>query len=187
MTTRPTHTDGYYFQNLVDELTKRKPEFPTDDPTPNLQQCLDFQCTQPYKFNQQDYYGLNLVRAEMLAKQHNLSPDVIKHLQELAYLQYSYDFRNWEGMKNLVDRFETRTKDLKRIFHLIDEEKVYPMFSYRRETEMSIDESWHETYDMFKRAVIQEVAKPNIISRFFFKFRNLFIRFFNWIRSLFKK
>jgi hypothetical protein len=132
---------GYYFRDNVESLTKKKSEFPCDDPSPNLQQCLDFKNQNPYIFQGLTYHGLNLVRAEMLAKQHNLSSEIIIQIQELAILQYLWDF--WDSardteqpeLREMLKLFKITPAELVRIIDLIKEEKEYPLFSYSRATE----------------------------------------------------
>jgi hypothetical protein len=136
-----TSESGYYFRDIVENLTKQKSEFPTDDQSPNLQQCLDFQNQNPYVSQGLKHYGLNLVRAEMLAKQHNLSEEIIIQIQELAILEYFWDF--WDdkrdseqaGLKEMLKIFKITPAELARIINLIIKEKEYPLYSYSRATE----------------------------------------------------
>ena len=69
MANEPEH----YFRDIYNSLINRLNDFPSDDPSPNIQECLK----KP-----------NFVRAEMLAKQHNLPSETIIQIQEMTVLQY---------------------------------------------------------------------------------------------------
>jgi hypothetical protein len=120
---------GTYFKDIYADIVKQLPQFPTDDPSPNLQECI------------RDNY-VNFVRAERLAKGHNLAPEIVKHLQELAILQYLVDFGNREGLLELGHEFNFSRDERVRLIQLIMKESVYPCFSFSRRTEMAADNNW---------------------------------------------
>lgn len=155
-----------YFQVIYDDLVKRLPSFPSDDPSPNLQDCI-----------KPDY--VNFVRAEMLAKSHNLPNDVITNLQELALFQYFRDYDNLEGFERLIQEYKITQKGRTRIGLLMLEESKYPCFHFTQHTLDSISENQLEMYfgaGVFRVAKEGKEAKPNIFSRFI-----------AWLKRLFKK
>jgi hypothetical protein len=155
---------GTYFKGIYDDLVKRLPTFPSDDPSPNLQECV-----------KDDY--VNFVRAEMLAKSHNFPDDVITHLQELALMQYMWDYNNLSGFEKLIQEYHISQKERIRIGLLILNEKEYPCFSFSRNTLNFIDENWASNYGIpFQAKKEVKEAKPNFISRFI-----------TWLKNLFKK
>ncbi len=145
--------EGHYFRDIRNNLMGKRKDFPADDPSPNLQECLDCNANETYTFNGLKQYGFNLVRAEMLAKQHNLSPEIIIQIQELAILQYIWDFNNDIGLRKLLENFKITPAELTRIMDLIKQEKEYPLFSYSHSTEDSsqLDQRMKGTLDWYKR------------------------------------
>jgi len=127
---------GTYFRDIYADIVKQLPQLPTDDPSPNLQECI------------RDNY-VNFVRAERLAKQHNLAPDIIKHLQELAILQYLVDFDNREGLLALGSAFNLNKSERIRLIQLIMKESIYPCFSFNKHMEMAVDENWVSNWKQF--------------------------------------
>lgn len=156
-----TNKPGTYFRDIYANLVKQLPEFPNNDPSPNLQKCI----SEP-----------NFVRAEMLARQHNLPSDVITHLQEMAILQYVIDFKNGPGLRKLIAEFGLSPTEVGRIAGLIVQEKEYPCFSFSKNTEMAIDENWAPRWHTEYLPIIQQVVKvkPSALSRFI-----------GWIKRLF--
>lgn len=69
------------YNDLLDKVH----EFPTDDPSPNMQQCL-------MPINDKNY-----TRAVLLAEKHNMSRDIVAGLQELSFLQFIYIYQNYDG------------------------------------------------------------------------------------------
>jgi len=155
---------GTYFKGIYDDIVKRLPSFPNDDPSPNFQECI-----------KTDY--VNFVRAETLAEAHNLPKETITHLQELALMQYMWDYNNLEGFENLIQAYNISQKERIRIGLLILNEKEYPCFSFNRNTLNTIDENWAGSYGIpFQVEREGKEAKPNFISRFI-----------TWLKNLFKK
>jgi hypothetical protein len=137
---------GHYFGKIYAGLISKMSEFPNDDPSPNLRACI-----KPPNF------GPNFVRAEMLARQHSLSSDILIALQELAVMQYSIDFQNVPGLKELLKQFQITPLELVRLFELIKVEKVYPCFSFSKATEVEggISSNWDNLYS----SIEEEIAK----------------------------
>ena len=156
-----TNQSGTYFRDIYANLVKQLPEFPTGDPSPNLQECIS---------------KVNFVRAEMLAMQHNLSSDVITHLREMAILQFVIDYKNGPGLRKLTENFSLSPAEVGRIAGLIAQEKEYPCFSFSKNTELAINENWAQVWKEEYSPIIQQVvkAKPSILSRFI-----------GWIKRLF--
>ena len=127
---------GTYFRDIYTDIVKQLPQFPTNDPSPNLQECI-----------RDDY--VNFVRAEKLAKQHNLALDIIKHLQELAILQYLVDFDNREGLLALGNEFNFSQPERVRLIQLIMKESTYPCFSFSKRVGMAVDENWVSNWNKF--------------------------------------
>ena len=82
----------------------------------------------------------------MLAKQHMLADDVISAIRELALMQYMWDFDNLSGFNTLIQDFNITPSDRTRIVLRILKEGAYPFFSFSKNTEQSIDESWASRY-----------------------------------------
>lgn len=158
---------GHYYKDAYASLLNRLTEFPDTDPSPNLRQCLG----EP----KQGQDGLNFVRAEMLAKQHMLADDVISAIRELALMQYMWDFDNLSGFNTLIQDFNITPSDRTRIVLRILKEGAYPFFSFSKNTEQSIDESWASRY------------APNIHISTKEKQGNLLSRFLAWVKSLFRR
>lgn len=119
---------GTYFRDIYSNIVRQLPQFPIDDPNPNLQECI-----------KPDY--VNFVRAEILAKKHNLSSDIIKHLQEMAVLQYLVDYNNLEGLLKLSSDYNLSRSERIRLVNLVAQESAYPCFSFSKTTEIAIDDS----------------------------------------------
>jgi len=160
-----TSETNTYFKDIYDELVKRLPTFPEDDPSPNMQECI-----------RNDY--VNFVRAEMLAKKHNLSSDVITHLQELALMQYFMDYDNFIGFEKLIHEYKITQNDRTRIVLLSLKETKYPCFHFSQHTLDSIDENQAARYagSSSFRAKREAKGKPNFISRFI-----------KWLKGIFTK
>jgi hypothetical protein len=155
---------GTYFKSIYDDIVKRLPTFPSDDPSSNFRECI-----------RPNY--VNFVRAETLAENHNLPKDIIAHLQELALMQYMWDYNNLEGFEKLIQEYRISQKERIRIGLLILNEKEYPCFSFSRNTLNNIDENWASNYGIpFQVEREVKEAKPNFISRFI-----------TWLKNLFKK
>lgn len=147
---------GTYFRDIYADLMKRLPDFPTSDPTPNLQECIG---TKP------NY--VNFVRAEMLARQHSLPLDVITHLREMAIFQFLIDYKNIAGLRKLIDEFDFNPAELSRVIGLIEKEKIYPCFSFAKNTELAINENWGEIWQKEYSPLVQQViGKPSVLARF---------------------
>ena len=116
-------------KELYDNLVVQSSDFPSDDLSPNLQECIR---------------SVNFVRAEMLARRHNLPSSVFRSLQELALMQYARDFRNLTGFEKLVKEYNITPSERKQIVLNIFREETYPCFSFSKHTERSINESWAE-------------------------------------------
>ena len=149
---------GTYFKERYTNLMSQSPKFPSDDPSPNFQACIE----QP-----------NFVRAEMLARQHNLSSEILISLQELAILQFLVDYQNAPGLVKLTKQFNMTPAEYHRILGLIKQEKDYPCFSFSKATEQGINESWATQYVPIERKV-EALIKPRV-------------RWFDWILRLFGK
>ena len=155
---------GTYFKGIYSDLVNRLPSFPSDDPSPNLQDCI-----------KTDY--VNFVKAETLAESHNLPKDIITHLQELALMQYMWDYNNLSGFEKLIQEYHISQKERIRIGLLILNEKEYPCFSFKKNTLNTIDENWASKYGIpFQVEREVKEAKPNIFSRFI-----------TWLKNIFKK
>ena len=158
---------GAYFKDIYRDLVNRLPLFPSDDQPPNLQDCI-----------KPDY--VNFVRAEVLAKSHNLPDDIITHLQELSLNQYFRDYDNFEGFDKLIKEYKITQKERTRIGLLILEcRDNYPCFHFTQHTLESIDENQAERYfgvGVFQTFKGTKETKPNFISRFI-----------SWLKGLFKK
>ena len=155
---------GTYFRDIYADLMERLPEFPTSDPSPNLQECVG---TRP------NY--VNFVRAEMLARQHNLPPDIIAHLQEMAIIQHLIDYRTSIGFYKLMDEFNLNPTERSRIIRLIKKEKTYPCFSFSKNTELAINENWAGVWEKEYFPLIQQmIGKPSVLSRFITWIKRLF-------------
>jgi hypothetical protein len=153
---------GRYFRDIYADLVERIPELPTIDPTPNLRECI---------------HTANFVRAEMLARQQNLSLDVITHLREMAILQYIIDYRNFDGLKRLIVEFELTPAEVRRILGLIEREKTYPCFSLSKNTEMAVRENWSEVWQRdYAQHIPELMRKLSVLSRFITWLKNLFGR-----------
>jgi len=153
---------GTYFRDVLVDLKGRLSEFPDDDPSPNLRMCID---------------GSNYVRAEMLARQHNLSLDVVTHLRELAVFQYMVDFENTPGLLRLREDFGFSRDEALRILRLVLSEKKYPGFSYSRNTVMAVDENWSQMWSAKHLSDIQQfsgVVKQSFLSKLIGWFRKVF-------------
>jgi hypothetical protein len=158
---------GHYYKDIYDSLVNRLTEFPDNDPSPNLRQCLGE--------SKQGQGGLNFVRAEMLAKQHGLADDVLSAIRELALMQYMWDFDNLSGFNTLIQDFNITQSDRTRIVLRILEEGSYPFFSFSKNTEQSIDESWASRYAPNIR-ISTKGKQGNFLSRFFARIKSLFKR-----------
>jgi len=145
---------GTYFKDIYADLKRRLPEFPTDDPSPNLQECIGIK---------PDY--VNFVRAEMLARQHNLSSEIITHLREMAILQYRRDYGNIHGLLTLIEEYGLTPSERSRIVQLIEQEEKYPCFSFSKETEMAMGPR-----------IRPALVKPSVLSRFITWIKRLFGR-----------
>ena len=170
---------GTYFKGIYNDLVNRLSSFPSDDPSPNIQDCL--RGTYQQKFNGVpnglEHGFVDFVRAGMLAKSHNLPEDVITHLQELALMQFMWDYNNLEGFEKLIQEYHISQEERKRIGLLILNEKQYPCFSFSAKTLNNIDENWASNYGVpFQVKRETGRAKPNIFSRFI-----------TWLKNLFKK
>jgi len=152
---------GTYFKDIYADLKRRLPELPTGDPSPNLQECI----------GSKPYY-VNFVRAEKLARQHNLSPEIITHLQEMALLQYSRDYHppNIHGLLELLEEYGLTPSERSRIAQLIEQEESYPCFSFSKATERA---AYLEDYSLFVR---EALVPPSGISRFIARIKGLFGR-----------
>lgn len=153
---------GAYFKCVYADLLERLPEFPASDPAPNLRECIP---------------AANFVRAEMLAKQHELPSEVITRLREMAVLQYVIDYRNFDGLDRLIEQFELTQSDITRILALIQEERAYPCFSFSKATEMAANENWSGIWQKEYAQPMQErIGKPSVLSRFAKWVKGLFVR-----------
>jgi hypothetical protein len=124
---------GYYFRDIYDSLINRLNDFPSDDSSPNLQKCLK----EP-----------NFVRAEMLARQHNLPSETIIQIQEMTVLQYLIDYKNIPGLAKVMDLYKMTPMELDRIVEIIKKEKYYPCHSTSRTTETGIKWTDVETQEI---------------------------------------
>ncbi len=153
--------NGTYFKSLYDNLVKLSSTFPTDDPSPNLVDCLS---------NDQ---RLNFRRAEVLARQHNLPTTVVQHLRELTILQFVIDYANKPGTNRIINEYEYSEKEIGRLAGLIAQEKYYPCFSFSKNTEMAISENWgqiwHQNYEPILCVSTVKESFWNKIKRFFTK------------------
>lgn len=154
---------GTYFRDLYADIVKQLPQFPTNDPSPNLQECI-----------RDDY--VNFVRAEMLAKKHNLPSDVVTHLQELALMQYFKDYDNLTGFEKLIQEYKITPNNRARIVLLSLKENNYPCFHFTQHTLDAIDDNQAGIYAGSSFSRVKKEAKPNCISRFI-----------AWLKSPFKK
>lgn len=137
---------GTYFKDIYNDLMSRLPEFPSNDPPPNLQESI-----------KPGY--VNFVRAEMLARQHNLPSEVITHLREMAILQYVIDYKNGPGLERLIDDFTLSQTEIRRIVGLIEQEKVYPCFSFSKNIKLAIDESWAQVWQEEYMPIVRQSIK----------------------------
>lgn len=157
---------GTYFKDIYTDLKRQLPEFPTDDPSPNLQECIGIK---------PDY--VNFVRAEMLARQYNLSSEIITHLREMAILQYLVDYKNIAGLQALMQEFNLTPSERSRIVGLIEQEKEYPCFSFSKHTQLAINENWRKEWRNEYLPIVQEVMiKPSVLSRLILRIKRLFGR-----------
>jgi len=153
---------GTYFRDVYADLLKRVPGFPASDPNPNLPECIS---------------AANFVRAEMLARQHKLPSDVITHLREMAVLQCIIDYRNFDGLKRLVEEFELAPAEVRRILGLIEAENTYPCFSFSKKTELAVDENWAGVWQKDYYPLVQQViGKPSVLARFIAWIKTLLLR-----------
>jgi hypothetical protein len=83
---------------------------------------------------------------EMLARQHNLPLDLITHLREMAIIQFLIDYKNIAGLQKLIDAFDLDRAERSRIFGLIEKEKIYPCFSFTKNTQLAINENRGEVW-----------------------------------------
>jgi len=148
-----TNEPGAYFRYIYADLLKRLPSFPATDPAPNLKDCI----SAPNQ--ERSNSGPNFVRAEMLARQHNLPSDVITHLREIAILQYVIDYKNFVGLEVLIREFGLSPDEVSRIIELIKTEKTYPCFSYTGATELAVGENWAEVWHRDYLPHIQHLTK----------------------------
>jgi len=174
-----TNQSGTYFRDIYANLVKELPEFPSNDPSPNLQDCINEKYTYvDPQGNKSERYGLNFVRAEMLARQHKLPSDVVTHLREMAILQYVIDFKNAPGLQKVVSEFGLSATEIGRIAGLIAQEKEYPCFSFSKNTELAIDENWAPRWHTEYLPIIEQLVKvkPSVLSRFIGWVKRLFVR-----------
>lgn len=123
---------GHYFRDIYDGLISKLDEFPDNDPSPNLRECIR---------------SVNFVRAELLARQHNLSSDILINLQELTLLQYLVDFENIAGLDKATEQYKMTIAEVVRILNLIKTEEYYHFYSYTHNTEQeSISASFDSHY-----------------------------------------
>jgi len=156
-----TNQSGTYFRDIYATLVKQLPEFPNDDPSPNLQECIS---------------NANFVRAEMLARQLNLPSNVITHLREMAILQYVIDYKNRPGLQKLIENFSLSPAEVRRTAGLIEQEKEYPCFSLSGNTEMANAGNWAQVWNENYSPIIQQVVKAEL---------PVLSRFIGWIKRLF--
>jgi hypothetical protein len=57
----------------------------------------------------------NFVRAAMLAQQYQRPQDEVRHLQELALKKYAFEYRNYIGLRILMQEYELSEAALERI------------------------------------------------------------------------
>ena len=159
---------GTYFKEIYNDLVNRLSSFPSDDPPPNIQDCLRGTYQQKLNGvpNGEEHGFVDFVRAGTLAKSHNLPEDVITHLKELALMQFMWDYNNLDGFLKLVQEYQISQDERKRIGLLILNEKEYPCFSFSKNTAKVLDDNLAYKYG------IKE--KPNFISRFIARLKNLF-------------
>ena len=144
--------NGRYFKNIYQALFNQMHNFPNNDEPPNIQQCIS---------------KVNFIRAETLARKHNLPTTVVKELQECAIFQYFTDYENIQGLCKLSDDFNLALPERQRLIDLIMKEKEYPWFPHNKRTKMSIDENWSNIwqtrYSPIAKAMIGE--KQSLIRR----------------------
>jgi hypothetical protein len=130
---------GHYFRDIYTNLISRLAEFPDDDPSPNLRECIE----KP-----------NFVRAEMLARQHNLPTETLIQIQELTVLQYLIDFGNDQGLARVMHIYQMTPMELDRIVDLIKQEEYYPCFSFSRSTEHEgISAHWNDPQKYYDQKI----------------------------------
>ena len=134
---------GVYFQDLYANLKSKAPMLPSDDPSPNIQTCID----RP-----------NFVRAELLARKHNLSSDIVIACQELAIMQYVVDFQNVLGLRIIIKEFKVTPMELNRIFALLQQETSYTCFSFTKATTWaSGGGSWQDIQTNTMQWVVEQI------------------------------
>jgi len=139
MENKMTNETGHYFRDIYNSLINRLNEFPNDDPSPNFQECLK---------------SPNFVRAETLAKQHNLPSETVIQIQEMTVLQYLIDYGNEEGLANIMHLFKMTPMELDRIVELIKKEEYYPCFSFSHSTENEgISAHWDDPESIYKQRI----------------------------------
>jgi len=126
---------GVYFKDLYANLKSKAPMLPSDDPSPNIQTCID----QP-----------NFVRAELLARKHKLSQDIVIACRELAVMQYVLDFKNFPGLKKIIKELKFTPMEFNRVFKLLKEEKYYPCFSFDKATEQEFPTVWTQSSQLIE-------------------------------------
>jgi len=103
----------------------------------------------------------------MLARQHNLSVEVVKHLQEMAVLQCLVDFNSREGLLKLGTEFKLSQSERIRLIKLISNESSYPCFSFSKHTEMAVNENWASDWKTLYLPTAEEFTrkKKGLLSR----------------------
>ena len=68
----------------------------------------------------------NFVRAVMLAQQHEYPQDKVQYLQRLALKQYASEYRNAQGLSNLIQEYGFSKAEVERILkEVLEEHEVY--------------------------------------------------------------
>lgn len=168
---------GNHFKEIYADLISNLINLPTNDPSPNLQDCL-----KEHYFNnllKEERFGLDFVRAEYLALKHNCPTKIINGIREMAILQFLYDFHNFRALKLLIKQFNLTPIEINNIVQYVEFENEYPCLSFSKNTAMAIDENWSPSWHANYIKPLQKLkilAKPSLLSIIA-----------NWINNLFHR